>query len=155
MVFRRRWNLLTHQASKLDMYQSLDCLSYVNYRLGYTWEPQLAVPISSALVLYPISTWAPFVDYEIWPPIISFLGAVFTFFTMITLLPVLFARSARSDKIFAIFAWTSFAVSFLAFLFMIGMWGVAKSRFEKRGFGASYGNLVCYSWSLHSMFFCS
>ncbi|KIM39896.1 hypothetical protein M413DRAFT_446815 [Hebeloma cylindrosporum] len=91
-------------------------------RLGYTWEPQLAVPISSALVLYPIS-------------------AVFVFCTMITLLPVLYARSARSDKIFAISAWISFAVSFLAFLFMIGMWGVAKSRFEKQGFGASYGNL--------------
>ena len=42
----------------------------VNYRLGYTWEPQLAVPISSALVLYPISTWTPSVGYEIQPPII-------------------------------------------------------------------------------------
>ena len=64
---------------------------------------------------------------------------------MITLLPVLYARSARSDKIFAISAWISFALSFLAFLFMIGIWGVAKSRFEKRGFDASYGNLVCFS----------
>jgi hypothetical protein len=111
-------------------------------RLGYTWEPQLAVPISSALVFYPISTWK---KYGIGSPYLSntsFSRPVFTSFTMITLLPVLCARNTRSDKIFKTSAWISFAFSSLAFLFMIGMWGVAKSRFEKRGFSASYGNLV-------------
>jgi len=29
---------------------------------------------------------------------------------------------------------------------MIGMFGTAKSRFQKKGFGASYGNLVRVSF---------
>lgn len=64
---------------------------------------------------------------------------------MVSMMPVLCARTERSDKVFQVLAWISFGFSSLAFLFMIGIWGVAKSRFEKRGFSATYGNLV----SLH------
>ncbi|KAF8150023.1 hypothetical protein B0H34DRAFT_666564 [Crassisporium funariophilum] len=96
------------------------CLSPL--QLGYTWEPQIANPITKALAFYPLTV-------------------VLTSLTMISLVPVQCARSARSDRIFFVFAWISFASSFLAFCFMIGMWAVAKSRFEKRGFAANYGPL--------------
>ncbi|PPQ81016.1 hypothetical protein CVT25_014524 [Psilocybe cyanescens] len=95
-------------------------------QLGYTWEPEIAIPITKAFVFYPIA-------------------AVFTFLTMISMLPVLWVRTERSDKVFQVFAWISFAFSSLAFLFTIGMWGVAKSKFEKRGFSATYGNLTWMS----------
>ena len=61
---------------------------------------------------------------------------------MISLIPVAYARNARADRVFLIFAWISFASSVLAFSFMIVMWSIAKYRFEKRGFSASYGPLV-------------
>jgi hypothetical protein len=61
---------------------------------------------------------------------------------MISLIPVACARNARADRVFLIFAWISFASSIFAFSFMIGMWTIAKDRFEKRGFSASYGPLV-------------
>ncbi|KAJ3489194.1 hypothetical protein NLJ89_g11552 [Agrocybe chaxingu] len=93
--------------------------------LGYTWEPEIAIPITKALIFYPISV-------------------VFTFFTMASLMPVLCARNARSDKIFDIFAWMSFGTSALAFFFMIGMFDTARKRFERRGFDASFGNLVSF-----------
>ncbi|CAA7269631.1 unnamed protein product [Cyclocybe aegerita] len=97
-------------------------------QLGYTWEPEIAIPITKALVFYPISV-------------------IFTFFTMASLMPVLCARNARSDKIFDIFAWLSFGTSALAFFFMIGMFDTARKRFERRGFDASFGNLPWMSLS--------
>ncbi|KAF8910604.1 hypothetical protein CPB84DRAFT_1764109 [Gymnopilus junonius] len=91
-------------------------------QLGFTWQPEVSIPITKALVFYPITV-------------------VFTFFTLASLIPVLCVRTAQSDKIFVISAWISFAFSVLSFLLMIGIWGVAKSRFEERGFSTSYGNL--------------
>jgi len=91
-------------------------------QLGYTWEPQLSNTITKALVFYPIT-------------------AVFIFLTMISLIPVAYARNARADRVFVVLAWISFASSIFAFSFMIGMWSIAKYRFEKRGFSASYGPL--------------
>ncbi|KDR76135.1 hypothetical protein GALMADRAFT_462501 [Galerina marginata CBS 339.88] len=91
-------------------------------RLGYTWDPEVPIPLTKALIFYPITV-------------------VFVFFTMASMVPVVCARTARSDKIFDIFAWISFAFSAFSFLFMIGIWGAAKSKFEKLGFTASYGNL--------------
>ncbi|KAF9563221.1 hypothetical protein CPC08DRAFT_686789 [Agrocybe pediades] len=92
-------------------------------QLGYTWQPEIAIPITKALVLYPIA-------------------AVFSFLCVVSMVPILCVRASQpTDKIFKILSWTSFAWSFLSFLFMIGTFGTAKARFEKRGFGASYGNL--------------
>lgn len=92
------------------------------WQLGYTWEPQVPIPITNALVLYPIT-------------------ASSILLTMMSLIPITYARSARADRVFVILAWISFTSSTIAFLFMIGMWGIAKYRFEKRGFSASYGPL--------------
>jgi len=61
---------------------------------------------------------------------------------MISLIPVAYARNARTDRIFLLFAWISFISSTIAFSLMIGVWVVAKARFEKQGFSASYGPLV-------------
>jgi len=91
-------------------------------QLGYTWEPQLSNTITNALVFYPIT-------------------AVSIILTLISLIPVANARSARTDRVFLVLAWISFASSIIAFSFMIGIWSVAKYRFQKRGFGASYGPL--------------
>ncbi|KAF5327305.1 hypothetical protein D9619_004486 [Psilocybe cf. subviscida] len=95
---------------------------------GYTWQPEISVPITKALVFYPISV-------------------VFSFFTIVAILPVLFSRSAQGDRVFLFLSWMTFALSSIAFFFMIGVYGVAKSRFEKRGFSANYGNLPWMSLS--------
>ena len=58
---------------------------------------------------------------------------------------MMYTRTTRADRVFVILAWISFTFSTFAFSFMIGMWGVAKYRFEKRGFSASYGPLVSSS----------
>jgi bacteriorhodopsin len=71
-----------------------------------------------------------------------YIGVVFCFFTVVAILPVLFSRSAQGDRVFLFLSWMTFSLSTIAFFFMIGVYGVAKSRFEKRGFSASYGNLV-------------
>jgi len=92
------------------------------WQLGYTWEPQLSNTITKALVFYPIT-------------------AVSIILTMISLIPIAYARNARADRVFRILAWISFTSSIFAFSFMIGMWSIAKYRFEKRGFSASYGLL--------------
>ena len=72
---------------------------------------------------------------------------------MISLIPVIYARNARADRIFVIFAWISFVLSTMAFTFMIAMWSIAKFRFEKRGFGASYGPLVRIDLFIDGLFF--
>lgn len=77
-----------------------------------------------------------------WLILYSYTAIVLTFFTLIATVPTMCARSARTDTVFNICAWSAFAASAMAFLFMIGICGVAKAKFEKRGFGASYGNLV-------------
>ena len=74
--------------------------------------------------------------------LILYPAIVLTFFTLVATVPTMRARSARTDTVFNIFAWSAFAASAMAYLFMIGICGVAKAKFEKRGFGASYGNLV-------------
>jgi len=91
-------------------------------QFGYTWQPEINGSITKAFVFYPVAI-------------------VLTFFTLIATVPAMCARSARTDTILNIFAWSAFSASAMAFLFMIGICGVAKARFEKRGFGASYGNL--------------
>ncbi|KAF9473913.1 hypothetical protein BDN70DRAFT_766986, partial [Pholiota conissans] len=91
-------------------------------QFGYSWPPEITPSITKALVFYPIAI-------------------VCTFFTLVAAAPTVCARSTRSDKIFDAFAWVSFGMSAGAFLFMIGIFGSAKSRFEKHGFSASYGNL--------------
>lgn len=69
-------------------------------------------------------------------------AVVFTFFALAATLPLVFARSRRADQVFFALAWAAFGTSALAFLFMIGICGTAKARFERHGFGARYGNLV-------------
>lgn len=116
------------------------------YRLGYTWEPQLSNTITNTLVFYPISSVVTtFHNGPIsWSFFLIFTGiaAVSIILTLISLIPVANARSARTDRVFLILAWISFASSIIAFSLMIGIWSVAKDRFQKRGFGASYGPLV-------------
>ena len=73
------------------------------------------------------------------------IAAVSIILTLISLIPVANARSAGTDRVFLILAWISFASSIIAFSFMFAMWSVAKKRFEKRGFGASYGPLVRFN----------
>ncbi|KAF8972215.1 hypothetical protein BDZ97DRAFT_1650125, partial [Flammula alnicola] len=91
-------------------------------QFGFTWPPEITIPITKAFVFYPIAI-------------------ILTFFTLIAMIPIMCVRNAQNDKVFDFLAWISFASSALAFLFTIGIFGVAKSRFEKRGFSASYGNL--------------
>ncbi|KAF9036200.1 hypothetical protein BJ165DRAFT_1507134 [Panaeolus papilionaceus] len=91
------------------------------FQLGYTWAPEIPNPVTKALVFYPISV-------------------VLVFLTLVSMLPVLCARSQQSDKIFAALAWSSFASSLLAWLFTIGIFGVFRTRNQKRGFTTTYGN---------------
>lgn len=101
------------------------CLSPL--QLGYTWEPQIPNSITAALIFYPI-------------------GAILTFFSLISLLPmVLTGRTEKTKRVFLIFNLSSFIVSFLAFAFMLGMWNIARLRFHKAGFEATFGPLAWLS----------
>ncbi|TFK40439.1 hypothetical protein BDQ12DRAFT_497477 [Crucibulum laeve] len=91
--------------------------------LGYTWEPQIGNTITKALVLYP-------------------LAAILSLLALVALIPIHRHRTIRTDRVFAVFAIIAFVISLLAFMFMIGIWGAAKSRFEKAGFKAGYGPLA-------------
>jgi len=97
------------------------CLSPL--QLGYTWEPQIPVPITNALVFYPIT-------------------AVLTFFSLVSLLPmVLTGQTQKTKRVFLVFVMSSFVASLLAFVFAMGMWNVARIRFHKAGFQAKFGPL--------------
>jgi len=95
--------------------------------LGYTWEPQIAIPITKALALYPVA-------------------AVSVFTMLITLLPVMRDRGPRTLRVFAVFAWFSFVVALLAFVFMIAMWAIADERFRKAGWEVRWGPLPWMSF---------
>ncbi|KAF9466629.1 hypothetical protein BDZ94DRAFT_186544 [Collybia nuda] len=94
--------------------------------LGYTWEPQITARITSALVFYPIS-------------------AILALLSLISFIPVSYHRSSRNEKVSFLFVLSSLLSSFLAFVFMIGISNVAKKRFKKRGFDASFGPLIWLS----------
>jgi hypothetical protein len=100
-------------------------------QLGYTWEPEIDTQITGALAFYPFSV-------------------ALAFLTAMTLVPVLCFQRKFGDTAFLFLAWASMASSTLAFLFMAGIASVAKYRFEKQGFTASYGNL--HAMSLASIF---
>ncbi|GLB40274.1 hypothetical protein LshimejAT787_0801450 [Lyophyllum shimeji] len=97
------------------------CLSPL--QLGYTWEPQIPDPLTKALVFYPLT-------------------AISTFFALISLLPMVVTGHTRKTKrVFLVFVMSSFVASFLAFVFAIGMWNVARIRFHKAGYQAKFGPL--------------
>lgn len=95
-------------------------------KLGYTWEPEISIPITGALVLYPIAS-------------------ILAFLLLLSLIPVLRARTeklkADSDRVLRFFAVSSFTTSALAFVFMIAMFNIARKRFNEAGFPAQFGPL--------------
>ncbi|KAF9446831.1 hypothetical protein P691DRAFT_707840 [Macrolepiota fuliginosa MF-IS2] len=95
--------------------------------LGYTWEPEVSIPITKALAFYPIA-------------------AASVFMTLVALLPVLRDRTPRTLRVFAVFAWSSFVFTFLAFVFMIAMWSVADERFKNAGWKVRWGPLPWMSF---------
>ncbi|KAG6857396.1 hypothetical protein H0H87_004758 [Tephrocybe sp. NHM501043] len=93
-------------------------------QLGYTWEPQISVSITGALVFFPI-------------------GTILTFFTLVSLVPILIGwASEKAKRVFFAFVISSFLASLVAFIFMIAMWNVARLRFHRAGFEANFGPLV-------------
>jgi hypothetical protein len=92
-------------------------------QLGYTWDPEIDTQITGALAFYPFST-------------------AFTFLTAMALVPIVcFPDRKFGDTAFRILVWSSMSLSALAFLFMVGIASVAKYRFERNGYTASFGNL--------------
>ncbi|EDR10037.1 uncharacterized protein LACBIDRAFT_317946 [Laccaria bicolor S238N-H82] len=92
-------------------------------RLGYTWEPQIATPITSALILFPIAS-------------------VLCFLTILTLIPISSGRPVKnSGRVFMGFSLFTFFVAKLAFIFTIAMWAIAKTRFRRAGFKSHFGSL--------------
>ena len=71
-----------------------------------------------------------------------FAAVILVFFTMLFMSPELCKRNTSNNKISSLLAWSSVASSALAFMFLIGIYSVAKYRFEKNGFTASIGNMV-------------
>ncbi|KIJ92986.1 hypothetical protein K443DRAFT_684879 [Laccaria amethystina LaAM-08-1] len=92
-------------------------------KLGYTWEPQIATPITSALILFPIAS-------------------ILCFLTMITLIPISSGRPLKnSERVFMVFSLLTFFVAKLAFIFTISMWATAKTLFRRAGFDSHFGPL--------------
>lgn len=69
-------------------------------------------------------------------------AVILVFITMIFMSPELCKRHTSNEKISSVLAWSSVVSSALAFLFLIGIYSVAKYRFQKNGFTVSVGNMV-------------
>ncbi|KXN84770.1 hypothetical protein AN958_12197 [Leucoagaricus sp. SymC.cos] len=95
--------------------------------MGYTWEPEIAIPITKALALYPVA-------------------AISAFMTLIAFIPILRDRSPRTLRVFVIFVWTSFVLAGVVFVFMIAMWSVADERFKAAGWKVHWGPLPWMSF---------
>jgi len=90
--------------------------------LGWTWDPNAIPWLTKSLVLYPIAT-------------------VFTFFAAVSIIPQFCYKGYRHfpSPFFSIFIMLSFVAIFLAFIFTIALFVVARDRFHKQGFEATYG----------------
>jgi len=91
-------------------------------KLGYTWEPEISIPITDALVLYPISS-------------------ISTFLLLVSLLPIVRTRTLEINRVVLFFATWSFLLSALAFIIMIAIFETARKRFGDAGFTSQYGPL--------------
>lgn len=90
--------------------------------LGWTWDPNAIPWLTKALVLYPIST-------------------VFTFLAAVVIIPLFCYKGYRRfpSPFFSILILLSFLTIFLAYLFTIALFVVARQRFIKQGFQTSFG----------------
>lgn len=111
-------------------------------RLGYTWEPQIAIPITKALALYPVGMSSRPFTHQDFSLTLKKKAAISVFMMLITLIPILWDKGPRTLRVFTVFAWSSFVITFLAFVFMIAMWAVADERFKKAGWEVRWGPLV-------------
>ncbi|EIN09867.1 pali-domain-containing protein [Punctularia strigosozonata HHB-11173 SS5] len=93
-------------------------------RLGYRWDTQIIHSLTFTLVFYPIATG-------------------FTFLALLSLLPVLLSKSLQMYPFpaFSLLSLLSFFWSLLAFIVMIVLWAVAKSRFHDDGIKTTWGPL--------------
>ena len=118
----------------------------MSLRLGYTWDPEIDTQITGALAFYPFCTLTSTLfsiikrQSSLRHP---YVATAFAFLTAMALVPIVcFPDRKFGDTAFRILVWSSMSLSALAFLFMVGIASVAKYRFERNGFTASFGNLV-------------
>ncbi|KAF7771757.1 hypothetical protein Agabi119p4_6068 [Agaricus bisporus var. burnettii] len=96
--------------------------------LGYAWDPEVSIPITKALILYPLS-------------------AVLVFLALVTLILVLMRnKSLWALRLFVVFVWSSFVSALVAFVFMIAMWSVIEERFKADGWKVRWGPLPWMSF---------
>lgn len=95
--------------------------------MGYTWEPEVAIPITKALALYPVV-------------------AISSFITLIAFIPILKVKTQRTLRVLQVLSWSSFALAATVFVFMIAMWSVADERFKAAGWKVHWGPLPWMSF---------
>ncbi|EGO25053.1 hypothetical protein SERLADRAFT_469144 [Serpula lacrymans var. lacrymans S7.9] len=93
-------------------------------KIGYSFDPQIVEPLTIALVFYPIST-------------------ILSLFATLSLIPLLCGIPARQYRfsVFSVLSLLSFFTSAIAFIFMIGLWGTAVTRFRNAHIDVSFGPL--------------
>ncbi|KAJ3564006.1 hypothetical protein NP233_g8577 [Leucocoprinus birnbaumii] len=95
--------------------------------LGYTWEPEVSIPITKALALYPVA-------------------AIASLMTLFAFIPILRLKTLRNLRVLQVLAWSTFAVAGIVFVFMIAMWSVADERFKAAGWKVHWGPLPWMSF---------
>ncbi|KIJ62854.1 hypothetical protein HYDPIDRAFT_93611 [Hydnomerulius pinastri MD-312] len=93
-------------------------------RMGYSFGSQVDESLTRALVFYPIST-------------------ILCFLSTISLIPLLcgYPVSHYPFRYFSLLSFGSFISSCIAFVFMIGLWGTAATRFNAEGISVTFGPL--------------
>ncbi|KAH7915605.1 hypothetical protein BJ138DRAFT_1141266 [Hygrophoropsis aurantiaca] len=93
-------------------------------QIGYSFNPQIIEALTNALVFYPIAT-------------------ILSLFSTLSLIPLLCGFPTRRYPfgVFSLLALGAFIAAFIAFIFMIGLWGTAVSRFREANIEVSFGPL--------------
>jgi len=97
-------------------------------KLGYGFDPQIIYWLTKTLVFYPITT-------------------IFTMISMATLIPGLCSRETVlfPAPLYSLFSLITALLSWIAFIFMIGLFGEARTRLHRDGFSATLGPSVWMS----------
>jgi len=95
--------------------------------LGYGFDPQIIRWLTKMLVFFPIAT-------------------IFSVISMISLLPILCSRKDRHtlypSPLYSLFSLITAFLSWIAFIFMIGLFGEARTRLHHDGFTATLGPAI-------------
>ena len=116
---------------------------HVPIRVGYGYNPQIISWMTKVLVFYPICASRMFLSI-FFSLISNPIAAIFALISVGSLIPSLLVKTRKIDvlypaPLYSLFSLITAVLSWVAFFFMIGLFGVARTRFHRDGFSATLG----------------